>query len=48
MCKTKRDRPSEKQQFREDVENKRDHGRHKHMDPYKRMSKHKISYEEYE
>lgn len=48
MCRTNRDRPCEKQQRREDIENKRDRGHHKHMDPYKRESKHKLTYDEYE
>ncbi len=48
MCRTRRDKPCEKQQYQEKVEAKRDHGRHKHMDPYKRESKHKLMYEEYE
>lgn len=43
MCRTKRDRPANKQQYREEIETKRDKGNHKHMDPYKR-SKYKPNF----
>lgn len=48
MHKTYRDELCNKNQHRDDIENKRDKGKHKRMDPYKRKPKCKLNYDEYE
>ena len=48
MCRTRRDRPAVKAQYRDETENKRGRGSHKHMDPYHRIKFNTRNYNEFE